>query len=154
MGVETTDLHWLAGLLEGEGCFTLKSSQYPTASGFKTSFIPTIQLNMTDRDVVERAASLMRLRVGGPYMHNKKKNAKPMFYIRAGGRRAAGWMMTLYSLMGKRRKEKIYQILSAYNKIPIRFKYGRPKAKCHPEKPMTAHGLCHNCYMRQYTSGR
>ena len=45
------DLHWLAGLLEGEGTFMTGPPSAPRA--------PVIQFWMTDRDVVERAGAML-----------------------------------------------------------------------------------------------
>ena len=50
--VKIIDIAWLAGLLEGEGCFRLDKGKYPI-----------IRLGMGDEDVVVRAASLMKTRV-------------------------------------------------------------------------------------------
>jgi hypothetical protein len=41
-----SDLAWLAGLLEGEGCFHFTRTAY-------------VVISMTDEDIIERAASLM-----------------------------------------------------------------------------------------------
>ena len=46
--MKTKELHWLAGLLEGEGCFTFNT------------YSPVIMLAMTDEDEVRRAATLMK----------------------------------------------------------------------------------------------
>lgn len=50
--MELKDLYWLAGLLEGEGCFTYSGST------------PMVQLQMTDKDVVERASLLLKGSLG------------------------------------------------------------------------------------------
>jgi hypothetical protein len=50
------DIAWLAGLLEGEGSFMRG----------KRKDAPGISLAMTDRDVVERAAKLLRTKCMGP----------------------------------------------------------------------------------------
>jgi hypothetical protein len=44
--VSTHELHWLAGLLEGEGSFTAGPPSSPR--------MPVISVNMTDEDVVAR----------------------------------------------------------------------------------------------------
>jgi hypothetical protein len=102
------DLYWLAGLIEGEGCF-----HGSDGNGGQT----TISINMTDRDVIERAAAIFgatekisqRSTIG-------RLGKKPIFCIRVNGTRAVGWMMTLYSLMGARRKQKIRVVLDAWSK--------------------------------------
>ena len=50
--MKETDLTWLAGLLEGEGSFLKAPPSDPNC--------PRISLEMTDKDVVERAALLMQ----------------------------------------------------------------------------------------------
>ena len=86
------DIHWLAGLLEGEGSFTCGSSL-------------TIRVGMTDEDIVRRASEILdgsfsttgRLTVTGKTVYQ--------CYLHGSG--AYSWMITLYLLMGKRRKEQI-----------------------------------------------
>lgn len=91
------DLVWLAGLLEGEGTFDLHRGRYPR-----------VRLAMTDRDVVERAASLMgascrvTLRVA-PY--------QALWNANVHGEKAATLMRCLLPYMGSRRSGRIAQIL-------------------------------------------
>ena len=44
--MKSTELYWLAGLLEGEGCFT------PIRESRRGVIIPRIQLCMNDKDVI------------------------------------------------------------------------------------------------------
>ena len=46
--MDSKDLYWLAGLLEGEGCF----------SSHRKSGYPSIVLQSSDKDIVKRAALL------------------------------------------------------------------------------------------------
>lgn len=97
----TKDIIWLSGILEGEGCFSKCGNKI------------TIQLQMTDKDTVQKAYKIFNS--GGsitPYFGNKVKQNKTIYCITIRGDRAAMWMMTLYSLMGERRKEKIKSLLS------------------------------------------
>lgn len=99
--IDPRDIRWLAGLLEGEGCFLYHSS-------------PAIVLNMKDKDVVERAAVIL----GNRSVRMKTPPAKPQwnqtYTCAVYGARAAGWMMTLYGLMGVRRKDKIKEVLARW----------------------------------------
>ena len=99
------DIIWLAGLLEGEGCFR-------TMSGSTT---PRIDLGMTDHDVVAKAHRTLG-------EHGKVLKCigvnKPVFKICLTGFHAAGWMMTLYPLLGGRRQKRIRSILKAWRKAP------------------------------------
>jgi hypothetical protein len=64
---------------------------------------------MGDKDVVERVAKMFGRNVSCSISKNPKW--KPMYYTKVYGDKAAGWMMTLYSLMGSRRQQKIQECL-------------------------------------------
>lgn len=137
--ITLNDIYWLAGLLEGEGAFM-------TRTGRTTA---TIRLHMTDEDIVRRAAFLMSCRFYGPYQ-SKTKTSKgndhlPSWKAEVGGgasgTNAVGWMMTLYSLMGARRKREITRALGNWRKA------GRGAAPiCHPSRKHLGRGLCQECY--------
>lgn len=85
---------------------------------------PRIVLKMTDKDIVSKAATIMgntdiRAVDMVKEQANKeyKSKLKQSYVTEAGGKRAAGWMMTLYSLMGERRQNKIHEILTEWNAI-------------------------------------
>jgi hypothetical protein len=99
---------WLAGLLEGEGCFSWQNT-------------PRIQVASTDFDILVKASVIMRASTS---IRNKRKNRvydlakrKRMYYLQVNGTKAAEWMMTIYSLMGIRRREKIRWILSNWKQM-------------------------------------
>lgn len=127
--LRTNDLYWLAGLVEGEGCFRMDASKYKYRS-------PRIVVKMTDRDVVERAAGIFNSKVRNIKLAPAEvaKGYKPQFVTEVGGRRAAGWMMTLYSLLGNRRKGKIHEILTEWREIKLD----------HPEKARGGHARRRN----------
>jgi hypothetical protein len=133
------EVSWLAGLLEGEGCFRY-------ANG-----CPTIQLSMTDRDVVERAAKLIGIKAHAPY--KRDDGHRWVHTCMAFGTDATGWMMTVYSFMGERRRKKIRDILAqwkASSRIPRAPAGKRFTATCHPDRMRAARGLCFPCYMREW----
>jgi len=100
--MDTNNIHWLAGLLEGEGYFGRIHSV-------------VVRLRMTDNDVVAQAAEVMNTKVGGPYKPGAK--GKKAIYVAAlYGSQAAQWMMTLYSLMGKRNRDRIRRELAFWRK--------------------------------------
>ncbi len=101
--MEATDLAWLAGLLEGEGCFR----EHPTTAGR----YPCIQLKMTDRDVVERAAALMGGNAIVP-VQPKRPGSKEAYRTTVVGSRAVALMEELLPLMGRRRSAKVRDLLS------------------------------------------
>lgn len=109
-----TDLAWLAGLLEGEGCFVF-------LRGHRPSGIPNrqwrVQLTMTDRDVVERAAALMDCRVCGPYAAKTPggETAKPQWRTALGRRADVVALITaLRPKMGERRQRQIDELLALH----------------------------------------
>lgn len=97
-------LCWLAGLLEGEGTF-LKP---PPSSPNKIA----IQLEMTDRDVVESAAMIFGSKVF--VCGRRASHHKTSFKTGVVSGRAASWMLKVRPLMGSRRKEQIDAALSCY----------------------------------------
>jgi hypothetical protein len=99
--MQLSDICWLAGLLEGEGCFLSTANK-----------TPGIQLLMTDRDVVERAAALLGGRVGPPEIRGG--NRKPRYSTRIYGNLAASWMMTLYAQLGTRRRAAVRKALTKW----------------------------------------
>lgn len=96
--ISVKDIIWLAGLLEGEGCFGLSGD------------VARVTVAMTDRDVIDRVALLFgsNVRVSQP-KHIRKDGtlAKVVYTTAVYGCRGAAWMMTLYSLMGDRRQKTI-----------------------------------------------
>ena len=98
--MKTSDTAWLAGLLEGEGHFHVR------ASG-----TPRITLDMTDKDVVERAARLMKCPLYGPL---REANLSKVWRAQASGVNARGIMMTVLSLLGQRRSKKVEEILQVW----------------------------------------
>lgn len=113
--IGTFDLTWLAGLLEGEGAFTWLRHFNKTLD--RQVFQPRISLEMCDRDVVEHAARLMcptSVRRIAP----RSVNHKEKFVFVIGGDHAAAWMMTLWPLMGDRRRARMAAALSEWRSQP------------------------------------
>ena len=134
--ISTKEITWLAGLLEGEGCFSFSGSI-------------RIELWMADLDVVQHAAGLLGTKVN-PRINKRYSNRKPMYGARLYGFHTAGWMMTLYTLMGTRRQAKIREQLNIWQSQRV-----QPQdAKCHPERKHYAKGLCNNCYARNRNKQR
>lgn len=89
---------WLAGLLEGEGAFDAHRGRYPR-----------IRLQMTDRDIVDRAAALMGTTVR---LSLKQAPASSTWNAELSGDRAAAIMAELLPFMGSRRSQRIADVLS------------------------------------------
>lgn len=101
------ELAWLAGLLEGEGSF-LKG---PPSSTNR----PRIAVEMTDEDVIRRAAQL----VGVGYVGSSKRDPKwkPTFRITVRGRSSVSLMKLLRPLMGARRQQQIDIAIASYTDL-------------------------------------
>ena len=96
---------WLVGLLEGEGSFIKGPPSRP--------YSPIVQIQMTDRDVIARAAELM-----GTYVYHCKYKAKAhhkttyrAFLI---GERAVQLMRRIQPHMGERRQQQIEAALACW----------------------------------------
>lgn len=98
------DLAWLAGLLEGEGCFFLQRSS-------KDRDRVCIAVESTDEDVVARAAALM----GIESFHSvlRPERTKRIFRARLGEPKSISLMRELRPYMGARRRQKIDELLEA-----------------------------------------
>lgn len=105
------DSAWLAGLLEGEGCFRVKGHSDPRRPKLEVS------LGMGDRDVVQHAYEIVgntkvTIREKPDY---RKEAFKIMYVIGWNGMTAENVMRRVYPYMGKRRKAKIDECLSTTN---------------------------------------
>ena len=121
------DVAWLAGLLEGEGAFEWHKDCRPNRSHFGW---PAIGLAMTDEDVVARAAKLMGVRTiqrEFPQQGYNRFGKKTLYRARVSGQHAEKIMKILLPYMGKRRSEKIRELLVAYECRPRKRK---PKYTC------------------------
>lgn len=99
------DLHWLAGLLEGEGSFLKPTPSHPNQL--------RISLQMTDEDVVSRVSALWGIKYHAVTPANP--NHKTIYVINLRGKRANEWMITLFPLMGQRRRKQITEALKTYD---------------------------------------
>ncbi len=91
------DLYWLAGLLEGEAYFTYNGTA-------------RIDLQMTDKDIVERAAILLHgVNIVERISNNPKH--KNVYRCVLNGEKAVDIMKQILPIMGKRRQARIQQII-------------------------------------------
>ena len=104
--VTSNDIYWLAGLLEGEGSFQW--------SGTGRSLC--VVLGMNDKDVVERASIVMAGSLPRDYTATRTGNRH--WRTAVYGARAASVMMTLYTLLGVRRRAKIRALLAEWKTRP------------------------------------
>lgn len=102
--VDYQSIHWLAGLLEGEGSFLAPVPSSPNS--------PSITLQMTDEDVVARVAAVFCVKYHR--VSARREGAKPPYMVVLKGKRAVYLMRSLYPLMGKRRQNQIDKALQNY----------------------------------------
>ncbi|MDP9134946.1 MAG: hypothetical protein M3N56_08975 [Actinomycetota bacterium] len=102
--ISERSLYWLAGLLEGEGSF-MKGP--PSSPG-----LPVIRMVMIDRDVVERAASMLGCGVGT--VRHRRSHWKESYAVTVRGARAVEWMQALRPLFGSRRQVQIDRAVKSY----------------------------------------
>jgi hypothetical protein len=104
-----TELHWLAGLLEGEGSFMVGP---PSSPG-----LPVLAVNMTDEDVMARIGRIFGRKVHAVRPRNVRWQTS--YLVRVNGRAAVQWMNALRPLMGLRRQAQIDRALASYAPRPV-----------------------------------
>jgi len=94
------DIGYIAGLLEGEGCFSLRLQGSPR-----------VVIGMTDEDTILKIPALLGIGyVSGPYC--KGQGRKDVWEWHVGGYKAvARLLLAVYPLMSKRRQQKIYEVV-------------------------------------------
>lgn len=104
--MNNADLYWLAGLLEGEGSFLSGPPSKPNRT--------RISLQMTDRDVVERAAAILGSRMCVA-RSRQEAHHKGSYITMISYQRARDWMARLRPLMGERRQSQIDRALTSHD---------------------------------------
>lgn len=105
------DIYWLAGILEGEGCFYTSLNMRHSGRSY------IINLKMNDIDIVKKCSSILRGEDNIRYYmqeYPNKPNWNATYSTFVSGRIAIAWMMTLYSLLGQRRKARIREIIKEW----------------------------------------
>jgi hypothetical protein len=105
--MNSCDLHWFAGLMEGEGSFGIWRHCMRHRRLPQTYRYPRLQLMMTDKDVVARAADLLGVKMQGPYGPYAQIGKLPVYRVACSGRRAVKIMQRLRPHMSKRRRAQI-----------------------------------------------
>lgn len=109
------EIVWLAGLLEGEGCFWLRKG-YAQRDGYFRKPSPALKLAMADRDVVEHASLIMHSMTGVTtvfYSPDMRENFCGMYVSCCSGKNARKIMEAILPFMGDRRTTKIKELLDA-----------------------------------------
>lgn len=93
---------WAAGIIEGEGCFTLHTNNI------------YLEIDMCDKDVIDRLKDIFPTgTVRGPYFHKKRPNNKPRWRFDAFGTRCLPIIEAILPLLGERRTTKVKEILAS-----------------------------------------
>jgi len=121
------DIAWLAGLLEGEGCFNMSG----------TNGSARISLNLTDRDIIEKAAQLLGSHINKPCIRSFP--LKTVYSTAFFSHRAAAWMMTLYPFLGERRKTAVRNTLAIWRSQ--RYKNPNGAGRRNPRGPWEMGGV-------------
>lgn len=101
-------LGWVAGLLEGEGCFKLNTK---TVKGLRYHYA-NVELNMTDEDVIRKTHAIVGLgTVTGPYWSGRSADKQTWHWSIQKDEVAREFMRTVLPLMCERRSAKIAEIL-------------------------------------------
>jgi hypothetical protein len=108
------DLLWVAGLLEGEGCFLLHRDRQSWGGHKYVYYRPRVICAMTDRDVIERlqrVTGMGRIAIGRATAPGHKPYWR--WTVSRDGD-AIRLMKALYPHMGERRRAKIDEILAKW----------------------------------------
>jgi len=109
--ISTSDIHWAAGFIDADGCVAKQGS--------------TIAINAVQKDrwPLDKLASIF----GGKVRSYARKEVVGRSYYRweLYGSKAAGVMMTLFTLMSPRRQKRIQELLSFWTPL----KRGNANAK-------------------------
>lgn len=100
---------WLIGILEGEGSFVWHQTKRDKGR-------PRIQIQMTDKDVMEKVAKLLGTHMTGPYGPYTTQKL-PAYYVHCSGVKAYENMKTILPFMGKRRTEQIKPLMEKYENL-------------------------------------
>lgn len=98
MTLDRTDLAWLAGLLDGEGCFDTPRGN------------PRVRVKMSDHDVVLRAADIMSARTYPEIVEGRK----PLLVAQVTGKQAVAVLRAILPFLGARRTTKATEIILAF----------------------------------------
>lgn len=115
--ISSKDLAWVAGLLEGEGCFSSCNTGSGGHYGKKRYSYPQIQVTMVDLDVLERLLEIVGIgSITGPH-RVRSEHHNPTWGWKVTGAKAAKLMELIKPHMGLRRTARIEEALNDYNPI-------------------------------------
>lgn len=113
--ISPIDLAWAAGLFEGEGSFGLRNN-----AGETYKYL-TLQINMTDEDVLEKFYNIFQVGTFRPWTPPSHAGRKPQWRWRVSGKDAEAVAWALAPHLGKRRLARFAELLiEAQNASPVR----------------------------------
>jgi len=144
------NIAWLAGLLEGEGCFC-KHSQAKSYN---------IKLVMTDEDVVRKAYLIAGYgTVRGPIFRNN--SIKPCWeWVVSKAKYTLAIAYAIYPFMGERRSKKIIELINSINSMKASINgrrcgtTGKYRQGCRCYKCLEAHRTYHREYYRKKVAAK
>jgi hypothetical protein len=117
--LEIKDIYWVAGIIEGEGCFYINKHQKSPQT--------RIEVKMTDKDIINRLQQITKL---GLIYHvpTDSTRHKDCYEWRVNKQPdVIGLLMTIYPLMGKRRQAKIRECLEVWKSFQTQRQRPCPK---------------------------
>lgn len=99
-----TDIYWIAAILEGEGTFSIQGS-------------PGIRLKMTDRDIIERFKYITKAPLEIRVFKSNNPKHLDQYIICIFGDSAIEWLLTIYSIMGIRRRSQILEVINYWKEM-------------------------------------
>jgi hypothetical protein len=110
------ELGWVAGILEGEGCFLITTR---TKGPYGPYLYARVTVCMTDRDVLERLQRVTGIGTLERIRERKDPKHKPISqWIVCRNQEAIELMVAVYPHMGARRQAKIREVLAQVEKRP------------------------------------
>jgi len=118
---DNVEIAWLAGLLEGEGCFSAYTRlRYGNPPSGRVYSRVLIQLAMTDEFPVAKAAEIMG--VSHVTCVRRTTCGKLIYRTNVYGPNAIRWMREIYSFMSPRRQAKINECVRVWENMPTQLR--------------------------------
>jgi hypothetical protein len=119
MSLSMRDLHWAAGFLEGEGCFTISRIN---KGADKNSFRARVVVGQKDREPLEK---LQRILGGAICFSPAPSRKNPIYCWQVGGPQAIAVMMTFWTLLSGKRRTQIEAVIAQWKTATLKRRYSR-----------------------------
>lgn len=116
----TTDIAWIAGLFEGEGCIHIPSQRHGVS----------VRLKMADRDVVEALHALFpcpKIRVVKPHQPHHKYQYE---WCLTNGERIVRFLEIVLPFLKERRSKKAHELIAYIANRPGKGTFNANKIEC------------------------